>query len=691
MSMIPTNGSANFGDITKDPNQPEGGTPMQIAVGGEEQPDYRPPTFTNMAEDDETAKRAYRRVTDAYEADKTQREPWAKRWTKFYKMYHALTDKIAYSGKANIAVPELYRCVNNIRPRIFESILGMETPFRTMNRNTPDDKQADIMQSVLRSYTENMRLRHKFLGFIDNVTLYGTAFAYLGWRKERNDVITMQTQTIPMLEVADIEQRLPVVENIETYDGPDWHNLDIFDVYIPPYATDLQKCDHVIRVEEVMKHDLDRYADEGWFVNVDEAQPKERADDNSHKTSRDWFYGSSNAEQNTDMKTYQLMHYWGKFDIDDSGREVECWIVKDMGSGKILRAAKNHLWRAFRPFVGARIDPSTSEYYSPGILGPNEKLQVYLNAVTNNTLDAAALGLSPMMIVYGNADVPEHQLVAKPGRVVRAGNAPQGSIVPMTMNSNVGSGQRLMANIQEIMRENTGAIQSVSGLVDPSNSTAQGYSMMLDQGNLRIGLMAKRIEEEAFEPGLNMILALVRQYVTQRKVIRVVGQKGANYVEFDPASIPGDAEYDVKVYGSAMQRERLANSDKIRKYTQTWAQLMPPELQMSLARKDYELTGLTEVEDVFPPDKGIPMQEAVEVIMSGHEVKAAPTDNHMARIQYYSQIIQTPAFQQAAQQNREIAENMQNLIQEHMNYLQQQQAQMQQQAQPAQQPTRGNM
>ena len=679
---------------TKSGMKIEGGTNVQIDVPGQpEMPGYEPPHFQNYAK--KFKDEAWKRVKNAFDYDQSKRRVWEDNWKKYYKIFHGLTDRKAYTGKANLAVPEIYRCVQNIRPPLSEAILGIDPFFKVLPLDQ-NDQNASVNEKILRAYGEKMSIQQKIREFIDGATLYGTQFAKLYWKRVKGEIIINQ----PIGEQSDVDPmtgsynvkatfRKPTVKEDYLYNAPYWENIYIFDIYIPPLAKSVQDCDHVIHEVEVDLAHLKKMERSALYENVDKCMPYAYEPSESDKQARDEFVGGETDDHGTDSgrpAKYRILEYWGKFDLNGNGEEIECEIVVDVKSHTVLRCAKNRFWNQQRPFIAARVDPSADEFYSEGIIGPFIKIQHFLNAVANNTLDAAALQLSPMLVAGVGADIPGNQFYSQPGRILR-GNPSQ--IQPLTINADIGSGHRLMSKLQDMMREGTGANQQLSGLADPSNATAQGYGMMLEQSNMRITRMAKAIEDEAVQPALNFILGLIQQYVTKKESFRVLGEKGIDFIEFDPANQSIGTNYDVVVYGSSRRREQISKASRIREFSQIWASILPPEMQIKLAKKDWELMGLGDPETVWGSDEdgnSLSPAQVFDLILQGKKITAHPDDDHAQRIQQYSQLLQTTRFQQALRQDKGVGEALKDLMQQHMQFLQQmQQAQMQQQQQ-AQQP-----
>lgn len=676
-----------------------GGGPS-VSIPGEERemPEYVPPTFQNLAGDEAISKRAYKRVELYFDYCKSRRSEWEKRWESYYKAVFGLSDRRAYKGKANIHVPEIYRCVQNIKPRIMESLFGVSPYFKVMGKDEANSKKTEMGQSVLSSYLDIMKFQERFTSLIDGACIYGTNFAKIYWRREYAEMIEIEDEVeTPSIDemgnpIPSLKVRKPIVKSRPVYDAPWLEVPDISDIFIDPMANDIQSSDGIIhRMLRDYRYLKDRER-AGIYMNVDKCKTSDDGHGDSERQNRTEHLSDSSdmPEKDASPDKYLLLEYWGKFDIEGKGEEEECIIVVDKKSKTVLMVAKNWMWKKQRPFISARIDPSQAEFYSWGIVGPMMKVQMFLNAVANNTLDLAAMKLSPALLVGAGIDIPINQLQFTPGQVIRAAG-PLSEIKVLTCDGDVGSGQRLMTNLQEIMREGTGAIQAISGLADPNNTTAYGYGQMIEQGTARLGMIARRIESEALEPALRMVMQLVGQYETRKKILRTVGEKGAEYVELDPVGFGQDL--DVVVFGTSRRREQISVSKTISDYTQTWGPILPDNIKIRLAKKSYELLGLKEVDDVFPnsfPGMETSIQEEHDLIMGGRFTPPMWEDDHVAHLQAHEVLTKNPMFADKARKNPKILQILRQHIQTHMQYLQaQEQQQQQQQMQQMQQGQQG--
>jgi len=124
----------------------------------------------------------------------------------------------------------------------------------------------------------------------------------------------------------------------------------------------------------------------------------------------------------------------------------------------------------------------------------------------------------------------------------------QGNIVHVTdMNDvdvirpEIGTGQtafQMIAYLKETMQEALGINDYIKGQTSP-DATLGEVEIKTEQANYRIKQKIKLFEEQGLRKLGEIILALYQQFMSQEKVIRIVGETGVQYQRVSPEDIMG--------------------------------------------------------------------------------------------------------------------------------------------------------
>jgi hypothetical protein len=107
------------------------------------------------------------------------------------------------------------------------------------------------------------------------------------------------------------------------------------------------------------------------------------------------------------------------------------------------------------------------------------------------------------------------------------------------------------------MRETTASNEIIKGVSAQGggSTTATEIQAQIAGSGQRLALKVTQIEDEGFHQLATLVLRMIKLYVTEPMLVRVVGRDGVRWEEFNPLEFAG--EYDVEV-----QLETTVNSQK---------------------------------------------------------------------------------------------------------------------------------
>ena len=160
-------------------------------------------------------------------------------------------------------------------------------------------------------------------------------------------------------------------------------------------------------------------------------------------------------------------------------------------------------------------------------------------------LAARSLEAAPPIIVGDDADIYSNNYIVEAGSVIRARNPDAAKAIYMPKASE--SAWRAEQAIRADIRETTGMVSTLQGTADASSETATSVVNRTREANKRIDEACKNISEEFLVPMLEQFHALNQQYITQERVLEVVGEDGltCEFRKITPTDVAGQINIEI--------------------------------------------------------------------------------------------------------------------------------------------------
>jgi len=520
-------------------------------------------------------------IVNKYTHSLTWRQPFKEKWDRFYKMYRSYLDDTNYPWQSNVWVPYSFSTVETLAPRM----VARRPQIDVMPREAADEEYAEIQSKLIDFEWEAMNADDIMEDAVKSQLMYGTAIIKVFWKTETAEVVKKEPvdETFPEEEVEET-----------TFDGPEIELIDLYDFFWDPRAIDIESSRWVAhRMYRGLDH-LKELQKQGVYKNISLLENAAIVSDDDQKAQRRGVLGVAvpdSLEANEEGKQMiELIEYW------ENDR-----VVTVANRSIVVRDEPNPYRHGKKPFVRIVDQSVPHEFLGIGELEPIETLQYELNDRRNQRMDNITLALNRMWKVKNGANVDEDELVSDAGGVVHTDDI--NGVEPLIMPDVTGSSYNEETLIKGDIQQTTGVSDFTRGVGSDAlaNDTATGISLIQEAGNARFRLKIRNLEYGIEEIG-RMMVSLNEQFLTEEKVIRIMGDEGFEWTTIKPDDLRGN--FDVMVQsGSTLP----SNEAVERKQTMEMFQIFAgdPEVnQRELKKRVLETFGIKNLDKLLTPGTG---------------------------------------------------------------------------------------
>ena len=453
---------------------------------------------------------------------------WHERWTNNYKLYNNERVKRGYFGISDTFDPMTYSTVETLTSGLF----GAKPKFNFLPPHEKKDQKTDVLNAALDFFWEKDQWSVKVINTGRGFVMRGTGIDYFCW-------------------------------NI---DHPVMINVPLRDFFIDPTASSIENARYMGRrylttLDELKSYevvDVEAPADEDGNYpmkkkykipdNLDEADSAAAnvsggTDKTTDKQEKDMFYGSTLTGDKVDQ--VEVIEYW----TDDNVYSVlnRSHLIEDEENYFKAKARENgdKYPTGIMPFAAARNVVDESLFYAKGDVDWIADLQEDLNDNKNQTKDAVTDIINQMYTLdpkYGDQIETVENL---PGAVypfeantlmpIQKGRVPAEAFVEAD-------------NTKAAMRETTASNEVVKGAsqTGTGKTTATEINAQIAGAGQRINLKITQIENEYFHRMARIVHHMMKLYITEPMMIRIVGKDGARWEEYKPDDYK-DGDYEPRV------------------------------------------------------------------------------------------------------------------------------------------------
>lgn len=574
-----------------------------------------------------------------------------KKFNHFERLYikGAAKSNTPY-GRANLKLPLAFQQIEPFVCQLGETMVGEAPYLAYQGRGPEDDEPAEQITEFTQFQLETGGFVTSFLSYLRTLGKLGSAVMKVIWE---TDMIESETEEVENRVAFDANGKAVVTqvtvkktEDLKLHDGPRFHNISIFDFFIPKSATscNVQKMDWAIH--RTFRSPDQIAANPNYKYNRDKIKALIDQDNEAECGHNDSTPGLSGSDSSKRVEMEQknskgiskfsgkveLLEYWGTFRLTKSGPLEQVLIVIGITEGDkfLLRMEKNPFKFKFKPFLMNNDYPIDGEPYGYGELDHIEGLVEESTALRNARLDIANLSLNRSWLVERAAGINLRELYTAPNKIILTNDL--NGVKPLDMANVTPSSVQELARIDFDIQNTTEIInprQDVSSVGAAFGGTATGVNFLSAKSNLRLLTKARILEEQFFKPLAVMLNWYNKDFVTDEMYFRVANSENPyskispdaflSEVDFKPTSNPQKMSVGERRENMSYLLQVIAQIEKVAPGTNNLEELL---------KEVYKITGFPHPERYLNKKQTMIMQTPDGQIFDqkGGPVQVVPVD-----------------------------------------------------------------
>lgn len=202
----------------------------------------------------------------------------------------------------------------------------------------------------------------------------------------------------------------------------------------------------------------------------------------------------------------------------------------------------------FIPVAPARDYVDGALWYARGEVEIISQVQELLNDTQNQKSDNLNYSLNRMWTLDPSYSHKVDEIQSVPGAVF---TVPAGALQPINQISVGQDADNEMYRLQGMMRRATAADEVVQGASVKGDATATEINAQIMQAGTRFSTKLENFESEFFAILANNMLKIMQIFLTQEMAVRMIGESGIEWKNYNPGEFIGDFDVNVKLEASA--------------------------------------------------------------------------------------------------------------------------------------------
>jgi hypothetical protein len=594
---------------------------------------------TNRAGDKEVAAKALAVAKSIIAENDESMTPLWRRWRATQYMLSGNTlDK---GGPEDIHVPEVYKSIETIVPRIEEAIVERDIWFRVVPRHLADRRQAETMAAYYDWQYDQANVADTVQPAIRDMLVAQAGVWYAWWDNRESwrnvrTIIRAFNQEGRLLKTVKSERK-----QVIDYSGPRVKLVHPVHFIIHPTATNPQDAIYVghramMTVDEIRKLG----AQMGW-KNLDQLDEKPAQQFTQlpdfyayawDPISRYRFGAQSNYKSDGRPEQIELVVIYTWLSLDNGASYQDYRIV--IAAGRVvLDCIINPHDGWYRPYATACSQKTGHSFYSTGVYDNVIRMNQHLDRLHQVMMRGAHLAGQPMVFAEEDSEMPDSLYKVRPFEVfkgvgpVRFSSVPDGFLRSMPMAI-----QMVKRDIEEVC----GSFRLNMG--QDTNGTATEATLSLQEGNRRTrGLI------RAFGGGLEQLLTLFHklslQFSSEDVEFPVLGKRALDlrrtHINMSPADLLDDVKFEL--VGLNSLRTQGLKATGLQAFTNAMTPFImanPTSVDQVALMHDFasEMIGPEEADRYVkvptPLDQLRSQEEENEGLITGTEIEVDPEDDH---------------------------------------------------------------
>jgi hypothetical protein len=469
-------------------------------------------------------------------------------WRQLYRVYRNMRVKIGYEGYSDAVIPESFTIIESL----VANIAGSKPKFNFLPTEEEQEQDVTTINELMNYIWENNHMDQKSQVWVREMLQYGTGVLYVAW---------------------DAETNLPIVRNVPVYDF-------IFD----PTASSLDGAHYVGYRYLANRSDLKK----AKIVDPDTGELKPMYDmskleevegsktgDQLDKEIKDILNGSTvpKTARTNQLEVIVLFYKDGTMvtlgnrqAILAEGPSPYQAKEKTVTTQTIVNGMPQDTKRkipAIKPFYPFAL---LRDYVDPSLLLGTGELEIImdrqetLNDVENMDLDNTSYANNIMWQIDPQYADLMPEIIAAPGLVVPI---PQNALSVIQRPQATMDLDNTKNQIKEEMRRATAADEVIQGVSqDQGRVTATEVQTQLNQSHQRFSTKLNNLESEGYAQLASVLLKSCQIFITEEQAVRIIGDDGVHWKDYNPAEFTGDYQPVVKL-DSTVKQMKLEEGQKL--------------------------------------------------------------------------------------------------------------------------------
>jgi hypothetical protein len=458
---------------------------------------------------------------------------WHQSWKDWYSLYNSERINVAYHGMSDTFVPMSYSTIETL----VAGTSGDKPTVEYFPTKYEQSTNTEVLNALFSYYWDLDTWTNKLVLHNRNYFLYGTGVMFIYW-------------------------------NI---DHPCLENISLRDFFIDPTvsAVNYQNASFMghrflasktkLAEEQIIDPETGELVPK--YKNLEKLTGSEIGDqgDSTEKQEQDIAMGSTVTGSAAEDQI-EVICYWTLDKVYYVGNRQEIIYEYDNFFKQRQQFLGVQNPKGMYPYILDAASATEAQLYGRSALQPMAKPQELLNDLTNQNIDAASWALDPLMELD-----PQYQSYMdkiknvtgavypfKPGSL----QAVQKPIIPSAVFNE-------RTNIKNEIREATAIDQVLRGTAASGDTTATEIKAQVASAGKRFDMVVSEMENGGYYRLAKLVFQLVKLYVNNETMMRVVGKSGVEWQKFDPKQFDGDYEPRVKLK-STIENDKQRNMRNVK-------------------------------------------------------------------------------------------------------------------------------
>lgn len=470
------------------------------------------------------------------------------RWNTSH--YMLTGNSLERSGPVFAHIPELYKMVETIVPRLEEAVLDLDPWFAVRSRNAARSHEAETLAALYDLAFDQNCFRSTIQSAGRDMLVCQAAWYKLWWDRKVEERVVRKVEKRSLPDGStEYRMKPPATKEEIVWNGVRIKPVDPFCMIFDTRCTDPQEMNYIGDKRFMRKSEVIETGKMMGWKHLDEIKIKVTSTSlatEQNQWPRNPVVGSGTGRVELTNATsddlVEVVTMYIRADLESKGvKDYQCVLVGD----DVVSVRRNPHDDQIRPYACMRAVKGSHHFFGTGHLDNAVRINQQLDKLHMILMRGLELGIMPFAFTGDDADVPDTLYRAQPGQWfkgvgdVKFLQIQEGSLVTAQAMSQV-----LSRNIEETV----GAFKIQMGQQDVGGSTATEASLSLQEGNRRLRSLVRGIGD-GIEQMLRIMHSLHRQFMDRPHAFRVLGKRAkflkADWVTITPDTLQSDYDFEI--------------------------------------------------------------------------------------------------------------------------------------------------